>query len=54
VLNEILSEPATIARIESIGGTPVSGWTPAETSKLYAEEFARWGSVISKAGIKAD
>lgn len=54
VLNEILSEPATKARIESIGGTPVSGWTPAETSKLYAEEFARWGSVISKAGIKAD
>jgi tripartite-type tricarboxylate transporter receptor subunit TctC len=52
VLNEILSEPETIARIEGIGGTPISGWTPAEVSKLYAEEFIRWGNVISKAGIK--
>lgn len=54
VLNEILKEPETIAKIEAIGGTPISGWTPAETTKLYADEYARWGDVISKAGIKPE
>lgn len=53
-LNEILKEPATIAKIEDIGGSAISGWTPAETTKLYAEDFARWGDVIRKAGIKPE
>lgn len=53
-LNEILKEPAIITRVGEMGGTVISGWTPAETTKLYGEEFSRWGDVVRKAGIKAD
>lgn len=53
-LNEVLKDPETTAKVEQIGGSVVTGWTPAETTRLYAEEFARWGDVIRKAGIKAE
>jgi tripartite-type tricarboxylate transporter receptor subunit TctC len=53
-LNEILEEPAVITKIEDIGGTVISGWTPAETTRLYADDFVRWGDIFRKAGIKPE
>lgn len=32
----------------------ISYTPPGETTKLYADEFARWDDIIRKAGIKAD
>jgi tripartite-type tricarboxylate transporter receptor subunit TctC len=53
-LNEVLRDPATIQKVEQVGGSVVSGWTPASTTKLYADELARWGDIIRKTGIKAE
>ena len=33
-------------------GVEVRTSTPAETGKLYAEEYAKWTKVIRQAGIK--
>lgn len=53
-LNEVLKEPAIVTRIGEIGGNATAGWTPEQTTKLYADEFVRWGGIIRKGGIKAN
>jgi tripartite-type tricarboxylate transporter receptor subunit TctC len=52
-INALLTEEAIVGRIEKVGGTVVAGWTPQATSKMIADEFARWGEVARKAGLTA-
>ena len=52
-LNAVLAEEDTIGRIEKLGGTVIAGWTPQQTTKMIADEFARWAEVTRKAGIAA-
>ena len=52
-LNALLAEEETIARIDKIGGTVIAGWTAQQTTKMFADEFARWADVARKAGLAA-
>jgi tripartite-type tricarboxylate transporter receptor subunit TctC len=52
-LNAVLGEEDTIGRIEKLGGTVIAGWTPQQTTKMIADEFARWADVAKKAGLTA-
>jgi tripartite-type tricarboxylate transporter receptor subunit TctC len=52
-VNALLAEEETIARIDKIGGTVIGGWTPQQTTKMFADEYARWGDVARKAGLSA-
>ncbi len=52
-INALLSEETTIARIEKVGGTVAAGWTPQQTTRMFADEYARWGEVARKAGLEA-
>jgi tripartite-type tricarboxylate transporter receptor subunit TctC len=48
-----LNAPEVRDRLVGMGATPV-GNAPAAFARFVAEESARWGEVIRKAGIKAD
>ena len=52
-VNALLGEPETIARFDQIGATVIGGWTPAQTTKMFADEYARWADVAKKAGLTA-
>ena len=52
-LNAVLGEEDTIGRIEKLGGTVIAGWTPQQTTRMIADEFARWAEVAKKAGLTA-
>ncbi len=52
-VNALLGEPETIARFEKIGATVIGGWTPQQTTKMFADEYARWADVAKKAGLAA-
>lgn len=52
-INQLLTEDETIARVDKIGGTVIGGWTPQQTTKMFADEFARWAEVSRKAGLAA-
>lgn len=52
-INEVLADPATVARVEKIGGTVVAGWSVAQTDKMIAEDSARWAKFTKAAGIEA-
>ena len=52
-INALLAEEATVARIEKVGGTVVAGWSPQQTTRMFADEYARWGEVARKAGLEA-
>ena len=52
-LNTVLGEEETIARVDKIGGTVVAGWSAQQTTKMIADEFARWADVARKAGLAA-
>ena len=52
-VNGLLGEPETIGRFEKVGATLIGGWTPAQTTKMIADEYARWADVAKKAGIAA-
>jgi len=51
--NALLAEEDTVGRIEKLGGTVIAGWSPQQTAKMIADEYARWGEVTRKAGIAA-
>jgi hypothetical protein len=53
-LNALLAEDETIARIDKIGGTVIAGWSAQQTTKMIADDYARWADVIRKAGIAAN
>jgi tripartite-type tricarboxylate transporter receptor subunit TctC len=52
-VNALLAEEETIARVDKIGGTVIGGWTPQQTTKMFADEYARWADVARKAGLTA-
>jgi len=52
-VNALLAEEETIARIDKVGGTVIDGWTPQQTTKMIADEYARWADVAKKAGLSA-
>jgi tripartite-type tricarboxylate transporter receptor subunit TctC len=50
-VNAGLADPKIKARLAELGGTVLAG-SPADFSKLIAEEIEKWGKVIKFAGIK--
>jgi len=52
-LNAVLALEETVARVDKIGGTVIAGWSAEQTSKMIADEFARWAEVVRKAGLVA-
>ena len=52
-LNAVLAQEDTIGRVDRIGGSVIAGWSAEQTSKMIADEYARWAEVIAKAGLSA-
>ena len=52
-INAGLADPKIKARFADLGGTPLVG-SPADFSKLIAEETEKWGKVVKFSGAKAD
>jgi tripartite-type tricarboxylate transporter receptor subunit TctC len=52
-INAALADPKMKARLADLGGTVLPG-SPAEFSKLIADETEKWGKVIKFSGAKAD
>jgi tripartite-type tricarboxylate transporter receptor subunit TctC len=52
-VNAALADPKIKARLADTGGTPFQG-SPAEFSKLIADETEKWGKVIKFANIKLE
>jgi len=52
-VNALLAEEETIARIDKVGGMIVAGWSPQQTTKMIADEFAHKADVANKAGLSA-
>jgi tripartite-type tricarboxylate transporter receptor subunit TctC len=48
-----LADPGLRARLAALGGTVLAG-SPADFSKLIADETERWAKVVRTAGIKAE
>jgi tripartite-type tricarboxylate transporter receptor subunit TctC len=51
-INSILADPRTKAQLAELGDSPLPG-SPADFSKLIADETEKWAKVIKFAGIKA-
>jgi tripartite-type tricarboxylate transporter receptor subunit TctC len=52
-INAGLADPKLRARLADLGGTVLAG-SPADFSKLIAEEIDKWAKVIKSAGIKPE
>ena len=52
-INAALADPKIKARLADLGGTVLPG-SPADFSKLIADETEKWGNVIRTLNIKAD
>ncbi len=52
-INAGLADPKLDARLADLGGMPLPG-TPADFSKLIAEETEKWGKAVRSAGIKPE
>jgi tripartite-type tricarboxylate transporter receptor subunit TctC len=52
-INAALADPGMQARLLDVGSAPLAG-SPAEFSKLLADETEKWSKVIKFAGLKAD
>ena len=52
-INAALADPRIKARLADLGGTALAG-SPADFTKLIAEETEKWGKVIKFAGIKPE
>jgi tripartite-type tricarboxylate transporter receptor subunit TctC len=52
-INSGLADPAVKAHLADLGGTPLSS-SPADFSKLIADEIEKWAKVIKFANIKPD
>ena len=53
VVNGILADPQSKARLADLGGVTIAG-SPADFGKLIADETEKWGKVIRAANIKAE
>jgi tripartite-type tricarboxylate transporter receptor subunit TctC len=52
-VNEVLKDPAVVAKLDAIGAIPVGG-TPAEMGMFMKAQSVRWARVIKDANIKLD
>jgi tripartite-type tricarboxylate transporter receptor subunit TctC len=52
-VNAALRDPALVARLNDLGGTP-KPMTPAEYGQLIAEETEKWRKVVEFAGVSVD
>ena len=52
-INEALKDPAMIAKLKELGGTPMPG-SPADFGKVVAEETAKWEKVVRAANLSVD
>jgi tripartite-type tricarboxylate transporter receptor subunit TctC len=52
-INAALADPKMKARLADLGGTVMMG-SPADFTKLIANETEKWGKVIRATNIKAD
>jgi tripartite-type tricarboxylate transporter receptor subunit TctC len=52
-VNAALADPALVARLNDLGGTP-KPMTPAEYGQLIAEETEKWRKVVEFAGVSVD
>jgi tripartite-type tricarboxylate transporter receptor subunit TctC len=50
-INAVLVEPGSIARLIDLGGTPMGG-SPADFTRVIAEETAKWSKVVKASGVK--
>lgn len=52
-IQKAVKSPEVSKQLEDMALVPV-GSTPAQAAKFFADEVAKWGEVITKAGIKAE
>jgi tripartite-type tricarboxylate transporter receptor subunit TctC len=52
-VNAALADPALVARLNDLGGTP-KPMTPAEYGQLITEETEKWRKVVEFAGVSVD
>jgi tripartite-type tricarboxylate transporter receptor subunit TctC len=52
-INETLADPAIKAKIEELGGIPMSG-APEDIGRLIAAETEKWAKIIKSAGISSE
>jgi len=52
-INAAIANPALKKRLEALGGEPLPG-TPADFSRLIAEETEKWAKVVAAAGLKPE
>jgi len=52
-INAVLAEEEAIARVDRIGGTVIAGWSADRTTRMIADEYARWAEVIRKSSLAA-
>jgi tripartite-type tricarboxylate transporter receptor subunit TctC len=52
-INAAIADPALKTRLEALGGEPLPG-TPADFSKLIAEETEKWAKVVAAAGLRPE
>ena len=52
-INLALKDPAMLAKLKELGGTPIPG-TPAEFGKLVADETAKWEKVVNAANLSVN
>ena len=50
-MKRVLAEPATITRIEGVGGE-VLGNSPEDTARMLREELERWERLVKERGLK--
>jgi tripartite-type tricarboxylate transporter receptor subunit TctC len=52
-INAVLAEPRNKARFAELGGTVIAG-SPADFSKLMADETEKWARVVKFSGARPD
>jgi tripartite-type tricarboxylate transporter receptor subunit TctC len=52
-IQKVVKSPELSKQFEDLALIPI-GSTPAQAAKFFADEVAKWGEVITKAGIKAE
>ena len=52
-INDVLADPAKVAKLAELGGTPMGG-TPAAFGKIVADETEKWRKVVEFSGATVD
>jgi len=52
-INDLLAEPAMIAKLADLGGTTIAG-SPADFGKVIVAETEKWSKVVKESGAKVE